>query len=62
VIVRHRLDVETIVNQLKGAATRRLIEERRHPLERFRSGDERHPKAFARGQWVAFLNDDGEVV
>ena len=61
VVARHRLSVEQIVIQLKGAATRRLIEEGIHPLSRFVPAGERPPKAFGKGQWKVFLNTSDDV-
>jgi REP element-mobilizing transposase RayT len=55
VVKRHRYGVETIANQLKGAATRRLDEEDIHPLSAHRTRSGRCPKAFSRGEWKVFL-------
>ena len=48
-----RLSVERVVNKLKSAATKRLVEEGIHPF----NGDE---KCWTRGEWKVFLfsNDD----
>jgi len=62
VIARHRLSVESLVNQLKGSATRQLIEEGIHPQAKYQGSKGRPPKAFARGQWKVFLNDDRDTV
>jgi REP element-mobilizing transposase RayT len=56
VVRRHRYRVEYVVNQLKGAATRRLIEAELHPLAACAASG-RPPKAWARGEWKVFLND-----
>ena len=56
VLRRHRYDVEYVVNQLKGAATRRLIDAGLHPLASYGVGG-RPPKAWARGQWKVFLDN-----
>jgi REP element-mobilizing transposase RayT len=61
VLTRHRLHVEQLINQLKGAATRQLIEEHLHPLERHQGTMSRPPKAFARGQWKVFLDTASDV-
>ena len=55
VLARHRLNVEPLVIQLKGAATRRLIAEGLHP---FASGE----NCFARGQWKVFLDTPKDVL
>ena len=51
VIARHRLPVETIVNQLKGIVTRRLKAAGLHPASQL----------WARGQWVVFLDSDADI-
>ncbi|MEI7835302.1 MAG: transposase [Planctomycetota bacterium] len=61
VVARHRLSVEQIVIQLKGAATRRLLEEDIHPLSRFVPAGVRPPKAFGKGQWKVFLNTPDDI-
>jgi REP element-mobilizing transposase RayT len=61
VLARHRLLVETLVNQLKGSATRRLIEEGNHPLAAHQGTCRRPPKAFARGEWKVFLNSPADI-
>ena len=43
--------------QLKGAATKQLLEEGIHPLTEFCEENARPPKCFARGQWTVFLNE-----
>jgi len=47
VIARHRCKVEWIVNQLKGAATRRLLGEGLHPFAEWRRADGRVPMCWA---------------
>ncbi len=61
VLARHRLDVEPLVNQLKGAATRRLIEEGVHPLAPHQADMHRPPKVFARGLWKVFLDSAADI-
>ncbi len=56
VIARHKYNVEQIANLLKGAATTALINEKLHPFEKYSSKDGRLPKAWAQGQWKAFLD------
>jgi REP element-mobilizing transposase RayT len=62
VVRRHRHDVETISNLLKGAATRRLTEEGIHPLSTYRTRTGRCPKAFSRGEWKVFLDDRRDIL
>lgn len=54
VLARNRLQVESLIVQLKGAATRRLNAEGLHPF----AGDE---NCFARGQWKVFLDAPEDV-
>ena len=61
VLARHRLDVEQLANQLKGAATRQLNEEQLHPLAEHQGTMRRPPKAFARGLWKVFLNTPADI-
>jgi len=61
VLARHRLLVEQLVNQLKGAATRRLMEEELHPLAAHQHVKRRPPKAFARGLWKVFLDSPADI-
>ena len=55
VIARHRYSVEQVVNLLKGAATRRLIEGGLHPLARFAESG-KTPHVWATGLWKSFLD------
>ena len=61
VVAWHRLSVEQIVIQLKGAATRRLLEEDIHPLSRFAPAGDHPPKAFGKGQWKVFLDTPDDI-
>ncbi|MGI9429167.1 MAG: transposase, partial [Bythopirellula sp.] len=61
VLARHRLQVEQIVNLLKGAATSQLIDEQIHPLANYQGTKTRPPKAFARGLWKVFLDDQHDI-
>jgi len=62
VIARNRLDVEQVVNQPKGHATRQLTAEGIHPLLRFQTGLTRVPPCWGRGEWKVFLNDAHDIV
>lgn len=55
VLCRHRLEVDELVVQLKGAATRRLVAEGIHPFRHLVGSGVRPPKCFARGQWKVYL-------
>ena len=62
VVARHRYKVEQVVNLLRGAATRRLLEDNRHPLIQYRdpeTGD--MPSPWARRCWKVFLDSDAEI-
>ena len=48
VVRRHRYHVEQVVNLLKGAATRRLLAEGRHPFAAFAAPGQRPPPVWAR--------------
>jgi REP element-mobilizing transposase RayT len=60
VLGRHRLDAEQLVIQLKGAATRRLLNEGLHPFAAD-AAPGRTPKCFARGQWDVYLDSVADV-
>lgn len=53
---RPHIDIEQVVIQLKGDATRRLMEEGIHPFGHIRDNKGRPPKCFARGEWKVFLD------
>jgi REP element-mobilizing transposase RayT len=54
VVAVYRLDPHKLVIQLKGAATTALREHNIHPFDGTN-------KAFARGEWVVFLDTDADV-
>ncbi len=62
VIGRHTFDVELIVNQLKGHASRQLMAEGLHPLAAFAVAVQRPPTCGARGLWKVFLNNADDIV
>lgn len=61
VIARHIYKVEQIANLLKGAATRRIIEEGLHPLAKHAEEGERPPRMWAEHLWKVYL-DSGEAI
>lgn len=61
VVGRHRYKAEQIANLLKGAATRRLIADDRHPLKSFARSGRRPPGMWARHQWISFLDSDAAI-
>ena len=61
VIARHDYPVEQVANLLKGHATRQLIAEDLHPFRAFPTRTGRMPKAWARGHWKAYLNNEADI-
>ncbi|OYP35487.1 transposase [Rhodopirellula sp. MGV] len=61
VVARHRYKAEQIANLLKGAATRRLIEDGLHPLSQHATQGKRPPTMWARHQWKSFLDSDEAI-
>lgn len=62
VVGRSRLRIEQVVIQLKGAATRRLIEEGLHPFGHLAKPGEQPPKCWARGEWSVFLSTPADII
>jgi REP element-mobilizing transposase RayT len=58
VFARHRLPVEKLVIQLKGAATEQLADEGIHP---FQSVVTKRPKCFARGEWKVYPDCEDDI-
>ena len=58
VVGRPAMAVEQLVIQLKGDATRSLIEEGVHPFADVKDRQGRPPKCFARGEWKVFLDPE----
>jgi REP element-mobilizing transposase RayT len=61
VIARHSYKVETIVNLMKGAATREVVERGIHPLSRFAKTGARAPKMWARQLWKVYLDSEEAI-
>jgi REP element-mobilizing transposase RayT len=61
VIARHHYDVEQVVRALKQAATEKLVEDRLHPLARYRTRDGKPPTPWARKCWHVFLDDPADI-
>jgi REP element-mobilizing transposase RayT len=62
VVARHRYRAEQAANLLKGAATRRLVADRRHPCADLADGDGPPPKCWAQGAWTVFLDSEADVM
>jgi REP-associated tyrosine transposase len=58
VVARHRYHAEQVMNLLKGAATRQLVDEGLHPLAGYRDAKCRVPSPWAVGGWKVFLDSD----
>ncbi len=56
VIARHSYRIEQVANLLKGAATRQLVDDPRHPLVEFAKPGNRPPGMWARHQWKVYLD------
>ena len=56
VLGKPAISVEQVVVQLKGAATRSLLDDGLHPFGNTRDRQGRPPKCFARGEWKVFLD------
>ena len=62
VVARSGRKIESIANQLKGAATRQIIDEAIHPLAAHQKPQSRRPpKMWARGQWKVFLDSVEDI-
>jgi REP element-mobilizing transposase RayT len=56
VVAPPALKVEQLVIQLKGIATKRLVEEGLHPFGEMTDESGRPAKCFARGEWKVYLD------
>lgn len=61
VIARHSYKVEQIVNLLKGAATRQIMEEQLHPLQVYAKEFERPPRMWAAHEWKQYLDSEEAI-
>jgi REP element-mobilizing transposase RayT len=61
VVARHRVKVEWIVNQMKGAATRQLLAEDLHPFDTWRQPDGRVPMCWAAKLWKVYLDSEEAI-
>jgi REP element-mobilizing transposase RayT len=61
VLGRHTRPVKKIVERLKGAATRRLLDEGLHPFGHIRLPNGRPPHCWGRGSWDVFLDTPERV-
>ncbi|WP_244952264.1 transposase [Roseimaritima ulvae] len=61
VIGRHTYKVEQLANLLKGAATRQLNEDHRHPLAECAKPGQRPPCMWASRQWKVYLDREEAI-
>ena len=62
VIARHSYNVEQIATLLKGAATRKIVEHKRHPMQHLKlKPGERLPTMWAGGCWKLFLDSETAI-
>jgi REP element-mobilizing transposase RayT len=61
VIARHRYDVETIANLLKGAATKRLKRDGLHPQAAYQDKDGKFPSMWGEKEWKVFLDSEEAI-
>jgi len=61
VVARCRLEIEEVADQLKSAATRRLLGCGMHPLAKYPGTRDRVPCMWSRKEWKVFLNTDDDI-
>ena len=61
VIARHAFKVEQMANLLKGAATRRIIDDARHPLLSYATPGQRPPPMWATNLWKVYLDSENAI-
>ena len=61
VVARHRYKVESVVNALKGQATRQIIAEGIHPLRELARPGSRPPRMWSGGEWKVFLDSESAI-
>lgn len=61
VLARHTYPAEQMANLLRGAATRQLIDEGRHPLAAYAKVGERPPRMWAERPWKIFLDSEEAI-
>lgn len=58
VIARHTYKAEQMANLLKGAATREIVADGRHPLEKHRVENGKLPSMWASKRWKVYLDSE----
>ena len=62
VVARHTYKSEQIINLLKGAATRSIIEAKLHPLQQCTKPGNRPPRMWAAGEWKVYLDSEEAIL
>jgi REP element-mobilizing transposase RayT len=61
VVARHHYKVEQLATLFRGAASRKLVDDGRHPFEMIEPTRKRVPTCWARGEWKVFLDSTADV-
>jgi len=61
VIARHSYKAEQMANLLKGAATREIVADNRHPLTEYRKPDGKYPSMWASKRWKVYLDSEEAI-
>jgi len=61
VIARHTIEVESIVNKLKGRATSKLISKNLHPFALIADTASPLPRMWARNMWKVYLDSEEAI-
>lgn len=62
VVARFRLKAEPLVQQLKSAATRRLLKEELHPFQQEAAGADETPTCWAERLWKVYLDNEAAIL
>lgn len=62
VIGRHKFKMEQLVRLLKGAATKRLLQENQHPLFGYLDRKSETPSPWSVGKWIVYLDSEEAIV
>ncbi len=60
VLARHTYKVEQMANLLKGAATKQIIRDGRHPLTQHAS-ENHYPRMWAEKRWKVYLDSEEQI-
>lgn len=62
VVARFRLEAEPLVQQLKSAATRRLLKEELHPFQQEAAAADETPTCWAERLWKVYLDNEAAIL